>query len=201
MSCDATDAQPLCFWRSVITGVGQTCHDVRIAAAELVEEQSTERLAIGLANELAALILPRLPPSPETALLTARLRLLADDSAGALSVLEAVADSTSTRRLKVEHQLLTAIALARSDPPRARTALDTALRLAEPVGLRRTVLAEGPVLWNLLEAHPARVTGHHPPLGERFLGHRRTSCGGTALIANRLDHWTAVGNGGSPDGR
>ena len=114
------------------------------------------RLALERRDLAAAeLIQPRLPPSTEAALLTARLRLLADDPAGALSVLEAVADRTLSRRLNVEHQLLTAIALARSDPPRAHTALDTALRLAEPVGLHRTVLAEGPVLWNLLEAHPA----------------------------------------------
>jgi LuxR family maltose regulon positive regulatory protein len=98
---------------------------------------------------------PRLRPSPETALLSARLRLLADDPRGALGVLETVADGVSTRRLRVEHRLLTAIALSCSDPPRAHEALDSALKLAEPVGLHRTVLAEGPVLWKLLEAHPA----------------------------------------------
>jgi ATP/maltotriose-dependent transcriptional regulator MalT len=98
---------------------------------------------------------PGLPPSPETALLTARLHLLADDTRGALSVLETVADGASSRRLKVEQWLLTAVALARSDPPRAHKALDSALTLAEPVGLHRTVLAQGPVLWKLLDAHPA----------------------------------------------
>ena len=93
-------------------------------------------------------------------------------------MLETVTDGASTRRLSVEHQLLTAIALARSNPPRAHAALDTALGLAGPVGLHRTVLAEGPVLWSLLEAHPAhgriadyiaRILGNthrvrHPPL-------------------------------------
>jgi LuxR family transcriptional regulator, maltose regulon positive regulatory protein len=98
---------------------------------------------------------PRLPPSPETALLTARLGLLADDPAGALRVLESIGNEASTRRLKVEQRLLTAVALAQSDPPRAHQALDSALTLAEPVGFHRTVLAEGPDLWKLLEAHPA----------------------------------------------
>ncbi|HKA85571.1 MAG TPA: LuxR C-terminal-related transcriptional regulator [Acidimicrobiales bacterium] len=114
------------------------------------------RLALDRRDRVTAdLVQPRLPPSPETELLTARLRLLADDPPGALSALETVADGTSTRRLRVEQQLLTAIALARSDPPRAHKALDSALTLAEPVGLHRTVLAEGPVVWSLLEAHPA----------------------------------------------
>jgi len=58
MSCDATDAHPLCFWRSVITSIAQTWDDLGIAAAELVEESSSERLAIGLANELTALSQP-----------------------------------------------------------------------------------------------------------------------------------------------
>ena len=97
----------------------------------------------------------RLPPSPETALLAARLSLLADDPSGALSILESAGNEASTRRLKVEQELLTAIALAPSDPPRAHQALDTALTLAEPVGFHRTVLVEGPDLWKLLEAHPA----------------------------------------------
>jgi hypothetical protein len=87
---------------------------------------------------------PRLPPSPETVLLTARLGLLADDPAGALRVLEGIGNEASTRRLKVEQRLLTAVALAQSDPPRAHQALDGALTLAEPVGFHRTVLAEGP---------------------------------------------------------
>jgi LuxR family transcriptional regulator, maltose regulon positive regulatory protein len=98
---------------------------------------------------------PRLPPSPETALLTARLGLLADDPRGAVSILDTVVDGVCTRRLKVEHRLLMAIALAHSNPPRAHEALDSALALAEPVGLHRTLLAEGPALWKLLEAHPA----------------------------------------------
>jgi LuxR family maltose regulon positive regulatory protein len=100
-------------------------------------------------------VIPRLPPSPETALLAARLSLLADDPSGALRVLDSTGNQASTRRLKVEQRLLTAIALARSDPPRAHQALDNALTLAEPVGFHRTVLVEGPDLWKLLEAHPA----------------------------------------------
>jgi LuxR family transcriptional regulator, maltose regulon positive regulatory protein len=100
-------------------------------------------------------IQPRLPPSPETALLSARLSLLTNDPLGALNVLEGTGNQASTRRLKVEQRLLTAIALAQSDPPRAHQALDSALALAEPVGFQRTVLVEGADLWKLLEAHPA----------------------------------------------
>jgi LuxR family transcriptional regulator, maltose regulon positive regulatory protein len=100
-------------------------------------------------------ISPRVAPSPETALLAARLRLLANDPSGALSVLESTGNDASTRRLKVEQRLLTAIALAQSDPQRAHRALASALTLAEPVGFHRTVLVEGSDLWKLLEAHPA----------------------------------------------
>ena len=81
--------------------------------------------------------------------------MLADDPSGALSVLESTGNEASTRRLKVEQRLLTAVALAQSDPPRAHQALDSALTLAEPVGFHRTVLVEGLDLWKLLEAHPA----------------------------------------------
>jgi ATP/maltotriose-dependent transcriptional regulator MalT len=114
------------------------------------------RLAVERSDRATAERLqPRLPASPETALLTARLRLLADDPGGALSILETGAEGVSTRRLEIERQLLTAIALADANPPRAHEALEGALTLAEPVGLHRTLLAEGPVLWRLLEAHPA----------------------------------------------
>jgi LuxR family maltose regulon positive regulatory protein len=61
----------------------------------------------------------------------------------------------------VERVLLTALALARQSTAatvrsRAQEVVHEALTLAEPVGFRRTFVAEGPALWTLLESLPAR---------------------------------------------
>jgi LuxR family transcriptional regulator, maltose regulon positive regulatory protein len=102
----------------------------------------------------------RLPPSPTSDLLAARLRLAADDHLGALDVLDAVAGRTSMRGLEVEHRLLSALARAREGTAatvrsRVHDDVHRALELAEPVGFRRTFVAEGPALWTLLESLPA----------------------------------------------
>jgi LuxR family maltose regulon positive regulatory protein len=97
----------------------------------------------------------RLPPSATSALLTARVCLAAGDDRAALDVLDAVAGRCSTRRLQVEHGVLTALAVASTDPARARETLCCELARAEPVGFERTFVAEGPALWGLLESLPA----------------------------------------------
>jgi LuxR family maltose regulon positive regulatory protein len=53
MSCDPADADPSTFWRNLIVGASLTWEELGVATAELQEEPSTERIAIGLANELA----------------------------------------------------------------------------------------------------------------------------------------------------
>jgi LuxR family transcriptional regulator, maltose regulon positive regulatory protein len=104
----------------------------------------------------------RLPPSATAELLAARLRLATGDRSGARELLEAMVDRMSTIRLTIEHDLLTALATADSEPRRAHDALHHALALAQPAGFRRMLLAEGPPLWRLLESLPAhgRIAGY-----------------------------------------
>ncbi|HZA87305.1 MAG TPA: LuxR C-terminal-related transcriptional regulator, partial [Acidimicrobiales bacterium] len=104
----------------------------------------------------------RLPQSATADLLAARLRLATGDRSGARELLEATADRMSTIRLTIEHDLLTALATADIDPPRVHDVLHHALALAQPAGFRRTLVAEGPPLWRLLESLPApgRIAGY-----------------------------------------
>jgi LuxR family maltose regulon positive regulatory protein len=97
----------------------------------------------------------RLPRSATSELLAARLRLAVEDHSGARDILEAAAGHCSTRRLQVEHGLLSAMAIAATEPRRAHEILHGALARAEPVGFHRTVVSQGPVLWKLLESLPA----------------------------------------------
>jgi LuxR family transcriptional regulator, maltose regulon positive regulatory protein len=117
-------------------------------------DQVDLRLALDRDDPAAAEALAtRLPPSPASALLAARVRLAASDPGGARDILEAVADQASTRRLQIEHSLLSA--LAGDGSSRSQDLLHRALALAEPVGFHRTLLAEGPALWKLLQSLPA----------------------------------------------
>ena len=114
------------------------------------------RLALDRGDLAAARALSaRLPSSATADLLAARLRLATGDRAGALQLLEAMADRISTTRLTIEHDLLTALASANTERPRADDALHHALALAQPAGFQRTLVAEGPALWRLLESLPA----------------------------------------------
>ena len=97
----------------------------------------------------------RLPSSATADLLAARLCLATGDHAGARDLLEAMADRMSTTRLTIEHDLLIALASADTERPRAHDALHDALTLAQPAGFQRTLVAEGPPLWRLLESLPA----------------------------------------------
>lgn len=54
MSCDLVDADSLTFWRNLAISASVAWEEFGIAAAELQDESSTERIAIGLANELVA---------------------------------------------------------------------------------------------------------------------------------------------------
>jgi LuxR family maltose regulon positive regulatory protein len=114
------------------------------------------RVALDRGDHRAAEALQqRLPPSARGALLTARVRLAAGDHGGALDVLDAMAGQCSTRRLEVEHGMLSALAAAGTEHSRAHELLYRALARAEPVGFHTTFVAEGPPLWNLLESLPA----------------------------------------------
>jgi LuxR family maltose regulon positive regulatory protein len=119
-------------------------------------DQVDSRLALDRGDHQAAdAVQARLPASPASDLVAARVRLAADDHAGALDILDAMAGRTSTRRLQIEHGMLSALALAHTEPSGAHEALHRALVLAEPVGFHRTFVAEGPALWALLESLPA----------------------------------------------
>jgi len=106
-------------------------------------------------HDAAEMVQARLPPSPTTSLLAARVRLAAGDPPGALEILDAMGGHTSTRLVEVEHSILRALALAGREPSHAHEVLHRALALAEPVGLRRAFVGEGPALWELLTSLPA----------------------------------------------
>ncbi|HLM63557.1 MAG TPA: LuxR C-terminal-related transcriptional regulator [Acidimicrobiales bacterium] len=119
-------------------------------------DQVDLRLAVDRGDHATAETLrAHVPPSPGADLLAARARLAADDRRAALDILESTAAPSGTRRLQVEHGLLSALALTDTDVRRAREALHGAVTLAQPVGFHRTFIAEGPTLWKLLESLPA----------------------------------------------
>ena len=118
-------------------------------------DQVEMRLALGRGDlATAETIQAGLAPSPTADLLAARVRLAKGDPRGALHILEAT-DAGGTRRHDIEHNLLSARALADSESSRAPAAVHRALALAEPAGFHRTLVAEGPRLWRLLESLPA----------------------------------------------
>ncbi len=96
----------------------------------------------------------RLPPSPRTELLAARVRLASGDHPGGRQILSSITD-LATVRLRIEHGILAALATAPTDLTAAHQFLNEALSLAEPAGYHRTLVAEGPDLWKLLESLPA----------------------------------------------
>jgi len=98
-------------------------------------------------------LLARLPPSPESDLLAARVRLASGDDAGARTVLTR-APAGATQRWRIEHGILSALALASSDMDLAHRELHAALTLAEAGGFQDSIVKEGPRLWTLLESLP-----------------------------------------------
>jgi ATP/maltotriose-dependent transcriptional regulator MalT len=100
-------------------------------------------------------LLQRLPPSPQTDLLAARVRLASEDHEGAQGFLSRTPILT-TPRLQIEHGILSAMATAQSDTSLAQPQLQDALTLAEASGFQQSVVNEGPRLWTLLKSLPTR---------------------------------------------
>ena len=117
-----------------------------------------DRVELRLALECGAgnidMLLRRLPPSPESDLLAARVRLASGDDEAARSIL-AHAPVDATPRYRIEHGILSALALASGDIGRAHARLRDALTLAEAGGFQRSIVSEGPRLWELLESLPS----------------------------------------------
>ncbi len=101
--------------------------------------------------EAAAALWKGLPPSQSADLLGARLHLARHEPAAARQVLDAM-PPRPTRRLEIEHATSSALARADVDLDGALGELHRALVLAQPVGFRMSLVAEGPYLWKLLEA-------------------------------------------------
>jgi LuxR family maltose regulon positive regulatory protein len=97
-----------------------------------------------------------MPEAPATDLLEARIRFAEGQPAAAQSALARVA-ATGTRRTRIEHALLSALALRHTDIHAAHDALETALLVAQPAGFVMTIIGEGPQLWSLLDSLPARA--------------------------------------------
>jgi LuxR family maltose regulon positive regulatory protein len=111
------------------------------------------RIAIDAGRAGAGKLVDRLSATPSRLLLQARVALMSDVVA-AREMLDGAVDRMSNRRLRVEHGLLTARVLARTDRRPALESLGETLRLAEPVGLVTTVVDEGPEIRDLLKALP-----------------------------------------------
>lgn len=99
-------------------------------------------------------LLRRLPPSPATDLLAARVGLASGDDEAARAILSR-APAGGTRRYRVEHGILSALALASRDVTLAHVQLHGALTLAEAGGFQQSIVNEGPRLWTLLRSLPA----------------------------------------------
>lgn len=102
----------------------------------------------------ATTLLARLPSSPTTDLLAARV-LLATGELGDAEILLQGSIGLATPRLQIEHGVLSA--LAAGDIDRAHAHLHEALELAQAMGYRRTIVSEGPALWELLRSLPTGI--------------------------------------------
>ena len=99
------------------------------------------------------MLLRRLPQSPVSDLLAARVRLASGDDETARAILSH-APADATPRYRIEHGILSALALASSDISAAHARLQDALTLAEAGGFQQSIVNEGPRLWALLESLP-----------------------------------------------
>ena len=111
-------------------------------------------IAVASGDRRAGELVERLLPSLDETFLRVRLALADGDATTARQLLEAAGDATLTRRQRIEQELLLARAVAGRDRTAATTHLDIALRLAEPEGMVRIVLDEGPGVHALLDALP-----------------------------------------------
>ena len=99
------------------------------------------------------MLLRKLPPSPESDLLAARVRLASGDDEAARAILSH-APPDATPRYRIEHGILSALAFASGDSSLAHTRLHAALTLAEAGGFQQSLVDEGPRLWALLRSLP-----------------------------------------------
>jgi LuxR family transcriptional regulator, maltose regulon positive regulatory protein len=112
------------------------------------------------AQGLAARSLREHPSSPGLLATQARIRLMAGDPGGALEALAAPAE-VAHPAVAVERAVLRALAhRAAGNEPEALDALEEALTLAEPEGIRRPLVEAGPVLRDLLARHLRRSASH-----------------------------------------
>lgn len=100
----------------------------------------------------ASHMVENLLPSVDRELLRARLALADGDAQSAVQLVDATVTEHSTRRQRIEQELLLARAVLRRDRTAAVARAERALHLAEPVGMVRIVLDEGPEIHALLEA-------------------------------------------------
>ena len=116
-------------------------------------ERAAERLA-GLLSDT---------PSLDTLAALARLRLAEGEPEAALNAVACAPDATDRRNLRARVNLLALEALAQEaigDSDAAAAALERALRLAEPAGLRRPLVAAGSGLRPLLHRQIRNGTAH-----------------------------------------
>lgn len=94
--------------------------------------------------------------------LAARLALAERDPTAATELLAEVDEGSLDRRQRIEHGVLLALATRTVDRARAAEHLAHVLATTEAQGFHRTLVAEGPALWDLLEAVSAhgRVAAH-----------------------------------------
>jgi LuxR family maltose regulon positive regulatory protein len=122
-------------------------------AARIDEAAARTALRRGHLAAVPALI-ERLTGDPRV-VMEARLALATGDRAQALDLLDRVDVAPTDRRSRIELDLLRAMARPRADRSDALASLSAALELAGPEGFHRTLVVEGPPLWDLLEALPA----------------------------------------------
>jgi LuxR family maltose regulon positive regulatory protein len=111
-------------------------------------------IALETADPRAAALVDGLRPGAERNLLEVRLALAAGDRQAATAILAERSGEAPTRRHSIELGLLTARALVASDRQAAAAEAEKALVLAEPVGMVRAVVDEGPEVHALIEGLP-----------------------------------------------
>jgi LuxR family maltose regulon positive regulatory protein len=122
-----------------------------LVVAHIDRVELRHALASGTGN--VEMLLRKLPPSPETDLLAARVRLASGDDAAVRTILSHAPDR-ATQRYRIEHGILSALAMASDDIDLAHARLQDALVLAEAGGFHQSIVNEGPRLWALLRSIP-----------------------------------------------
>jgi LuxR family transcriptional regulator, maltose regulon positive regulatory protein len=126
----------------------------RSASVETRLATMSARLAVQAADESATTLLSQLPPSPAGYVLRARAALSGGETRLASELLEQSAPEMTTRRERVEVDVLSALAWLSRDADLAMERLKQALSLAYPEALVRTIIDLGPGVPKLLAAFP-----------------------------------------------